>query len=149
MHIRKIQQQDLARVSSICMQAFMHSVAPSLSDKGVNTFRSIAAVESFSNRIEGDNIILVFEDVGKVEGVIELKASRHVAMLFVDPESQNKGIGRALVSEVLAYTRTDTITVNASLSSVPAYLKYGFVCTGEPDEKSGLKYQPMTLDLQA
>jgi len=82
-----------------------------------------------------------------VQGVIELKEGRHVAMLFVDPESQNKGIGSELFSEVMAYARTEIITVSASLNSVSAYLKYGFVCTGEPDEKSGLKYQPMEFEL--
>ena len=147
MHVRKMKQQDLASVSSICMKAFIHSVAPSLSSEGIDTFRGIAAEDSFSNRIKGDNTILVFEDEGKVKGVIELKEGRHVAMLFVDPESQNKGIGNELISEVMAYARTKTITVSASLNSVSAYLKYGFACTGEPDEKSGLKYQPMELEL--
>ena len=147
MSVKKIEQQDLARVSSICMAAFMHSVAPSLSNEGIDTFRGIASVESFSTRAKGDNTILVFEDEGIVKGVIELKEGRHVAMLFVDPESQKEGIGSKLIASVMAYAVTDTITVSASLNSVPAYLKYGFVCSGEPDEKSGLKYQPMALEL--
>lgn len=147
MYVRTIEQQDLARVSFICMKAFMHSVAPSLSSEGIDTFRVIAAEDSFLNRIEGDNTILVFEEAGKVNGVIELKEGRHVAMLFVDPESQNKGIGSKLITEVMAYARGKTITVSASLNSVSAYLKYGFACTGEPDENCGLKYQPMELEL--
>ena len=147
MHIRKIEEKDLARVSSICMKAFMRSVAPSLSSEGIDTFRIFAAVDSFSNRIKGDNIILIYEGSGKVKGVIELKEGRHVAMLFVEPESQNNGIGSELISAVIEYARTETITVSASLNSVSAYLKYGFVCSGEPDEKSGLKYQPMELEL--
>lgn len=147
MQVRKVQQQDLANVSSICMQSFMHSVAPNLSNEGIDTFVNIAAVESFENRIKGDNTILVFEDAGKIKGIIELKEGRHIAMLFVASESQNKGIGGKLITKVMTYARTKTITVNASLNSVPAYMKYGFVCTGKPDEKSGLKYQPMELTL--
>lgn len=147
MHIRKIEQQDLARVSSICMKAFMCSVAPSLSSEGIDTFRGIAAADSFFNRLKDGNSILVLEDSGEIQGVIELKEGRHVAMLFVDPKSQNKGIGSKLFSAVIAYARTDIVTVSASLNSVPAYLKYGFVCIGEPAEKSGLKYQPMEFKL--
>ena len=147
MLVRKIERQDLARVSSICMKAFMHSVAPELSNEGIDTFREIAATDSFSKRIKGDNTVLVFEAAGMVQGVIELKEGRHVAMLFVHPESQNKGIGRELISEVLTYARVDIITVSASLNSVPVYLKYGFTCVGDADEKSGLKYQPMKLTL--
>jgi len=146
-HVRRIEQKDLARVSYICIKAFMHSVAPGLSNEGIDTFRGVAAADSFSNRIKNDNTILVAEDSEKVQGVIELKDGRHVAMLFVNPESQNQGIGRELMSEVMVYAKTKTITVSASLNSVSAYLKYGFVCSGEPDEKSGLIYQPMELEL--
>ena len=147
MQIRKLEQKDLEIVSSLCIKAFMNSVAPSLSNEGVDTFQSIASVGGFSNRMKEDNIILVYEENGIVNGVIELKEGRHVAMLFVVPDFQKKGIGRALVSAVMTYTRVETITVSASLNSIPAYFKYGFICSGDPDEKSGLKYQPMELEL--
>jgi GNAT superfamily N-acetyltransferase len=144
---RKLEKKDLEVVSSICMKAFMHSVAPSLSGEGIDTFREIASADAFSERFRGDNTILVFEETGQTKGLIELKEGRHVAMLFIDPEFQKQGIGRELVSAVIAYTRTDAMTVSASLNSVSAYLQYGFICAGEPDEKSGLKYQPMKLEL--
>ena len=147
MHVRKLEQKDLARVSSICVKAFMHSVAPTLSDEGVDTFRGIASADSFSNRMKNDNTILVYEEGGEIKGVIELKEGRHVAMLFVDPDFQKRGVGTELVSAVMPYARVEIITVSASLNSVPAYLQYGFVCNGKPDEKAGLKYQPMVLQL--
>ena len=147
MQIRKIEQKDLARVSSLCMKAFMGSVAPSLSNEGVETFQSIASENGFSNRMKEDNTILVYEENEKVKGVVELKEGRHVAMLFIAPDFQQRGVGRALVSAITAYARVETITVSASLNSIPAYLRYGFICVGDPDEKSGLKYQPMELEL--
>lgn len=147
MQIRKLEQKDLPRVSSLCMKAFMDSVAPSLSNEGVETFQSIASIDGFSNRMKEDNTILVYEENGKVKGVLELKEGRHVAMLFVDPDFQERGIGRALVSAIMPYARAETITVSASLNSIPTYVRYGFICAGDPDEKSGLKYQPMELEL--
>lgn len=127
----------------------MGSVAPSLSNEGIETFQSIASVNSFSNRMEKDNAILVYEEKGKVKGVIELKEGRHVAMLFVAPDFQKRGVGRALVSAITPYIRSETITVSASLNSISAYSRYGFICTGNPEENSGLKYQPMELKLNA
>ena len=147
MQIRKLEKKDLAGVSSLCMKAFMDSVAPSLSNEGFETFQGIASVDGFSNRMKEDNTILVYEENGKVKGVIELKEGRHVAMLFVVPDFQERGVGRALVSAITPYTRAETITVSASLNSIPAYSRYGFICAGDPDEKSGLKYQPMELEL--
>lgn len=35
----------------------------------------------------------------------------------------------------------------ASLSSVPAYKKYGFECAGDTGESAGLIYQPMRIEL--
>jgi GNAT superfamily N-acetyltransferase len=129
------------------MKAFMDSVAPNLSIEGVETFQGIASVDGFSNRMKEDNTILVYEENGKVKGVIELKEGRHVAMLFVAPDFQERGVGRALISAITPYTRGETITVSASLNSISAYFRYGFICAGDPDEKSGLKYQPMELEL--
>jgi GNAT superfamily N-acetyltransferase len=145
--IRKLDRSDLTIVSSICMKAFMGSVAPSLSKVGVETFKDIASVVSFSNRMKKDNTILIYEENGEVEGVIELKEGRHVAMLFVSPSFQKRGIGRSLVSAIIPYARAEKLTVSASLNSISAYLRYGFICAGDPDEKAGLKYQPMELEL--
>ncbi len=39
------------------------------------------------------------------------------------------------------------MTVNASLSSVPAYQKYGFEIKGYMAESAGLVYQPMEIEL--
>jgi len=145
--IRKLEKGDLEIVSSICMEAFTDSVAPSLTSEGIETFGKISSVYGFSNRMEEDNIILVYEDKRRIIGVIELKEGRHLAMLFVDPNFQKKGVGRALISAISPYIKVEKMTVSASLNSVPAYLKYGFIYAGEPDEKVGLKYQPMELEL--
>lgn len=147
MPIRKLTQEDLLAVSALCMDAFMNSVASTLSSEGIRTFQRIASVTDFSKRMKEDNDMLVYEDKGHIKGIVELREGRHVAMLFVAPDAQCQGIGRALISAIIAYSRVNTITVKASLTSVPAYLQYGFKCVGEPAEKSGLKYQPMELAL--
>ena len=147
MLIRKVEPAELARLSSICIDAFMGSVASTLTEEGIDTFKKIASVDSFATRMEADNEMLACEVGGEVIGVVELKEGRHIAMLFVDPCRQKTGVGRSLISAVLPYTRRAVLTVNASLTSVPAYLSYGFKCTGEAGELAGLKYQPMEMQL--
>ena len=145
MNIRTMRPDDVDTVSSICIEAFSKAVAPTLPDEGVCTFKTLAAVDSFAARMQEDNVMLVFEQAGTVRGVVELKQGRHIAMLFVDPGYQKHGMGRALMSAALGYAREDVITVSASLTSVPAYISYGFECSGEVSEQGGLVYQPMEL----
>ncbi|ETX11728.1 acetyltransferase [Marinomonas ushuaiensis DSM 15871] len=147
MIIRKLEEEDLEAVNAICMDSFLQSVAGSLSDEGITTFSNIAACDAFLGRMKGDNLILVAESDEKIEGVIELKEGRHIAMLFILPERQKNGIGRKLLLSALSYAKTETVTVSASLSSVTAYEKYGFERSGEVDESAGLVYQPMEIKL--
>jgi len=147
MNIREIQAKDVEAVSSVCLVSFSESIADSLSKEGSNTFSQIASTDAFRARIKEDNLILVAEENESIKGVVELKQGRHIAMLFVEPESQSKGIGRKLLLSALRHSRVNTVTVSASLPSVPAYEKYGFKCSGDIAESAGLVYQPMEIEL--
>ena len=147
MRIREIEEKDLEAVSAICMDAFSATVAGSLSAEAASTFSEIASSASFLERMRKDNLILVAECNRWIGGVVELKEGRHVAMLFVEPGYQKRGIGKRLLLAALSYARVDTVTVSASLSSVPMYRKFGFECKGGISESAGLVYQPMEIEL--
>jgi GNAT superfamily N-acetyltransferase len=145
--VRKIEDKDIDAVSEICMASFSKSVVGTLSEDGALSFSKIAASEAFLSRMREDNVILVAESDEVIKGVIELKEGRHLAMLFIEPEHQSKGIGRKLLLAALGHARESTVTVSASLSSVPAYRKFGFKCKGGIGESAGLVYQPMEIEL--
>lgn len=63
----------------------------------------------------------------------------------MDPAVQQQSIGKALMAAMIDHA----LRVSASLSSVPAYERYGFACAGEAAESSGLRYQPMDMQLMA
>ncbi|WP_336391137.1 GNAT family N-acetyltransferase [Gallaecimonas xiamenensis] len=149
MTIRQLEERDLEAASAVCMAAFLGSVAATLAAEGLETFKTIAAPGAFRSRMQQDNLILVAEHQGQVAGLIELKEGRHLAMLFIAPQWQQKGLGRQLLAAVLPHARGDEVTVRASLSSVPAYQKYGFVCQGEVGQVAGLVFQPMVLALHS
>lgn len=91
--------------------------------------------------------MLVAEVENKVVGVAELRDGCHVSMLFVSPDQQKQGIGKALFSGLLQQARSNKITVSASLSSVPAYQKYGFGISGNVGQIAGLIFQPMEMTI--
>ncbi|XQF94532.1 GNAT family N-acetyltransferase (plasmid) [Pseudoalteromonas espejiana] len=45
--------------------------------------------------MKGDNLMLSIRNDKKIEGIIELKEGRHIAMLFISPDRQKKGIGKS------------------------------------------------------
>ena len=141
--IRPAHIDDVPAISALCMAAFNEAVAPSLSAAGIATFGSVATADAFAARLQGDNHILVAEQDARVVGVVELKEGRHLAMLFVDPACQGRGIGHALFEAVLLRVREPVLTVRASLNAVPVYERYGFVLDGEVGEFNGLVYQQM------
>lgn len=147
LNIRHMTQEDVAAVSAVCMASFSYSVADTVSAEGRETFAKIAAREALLKRMQDAHLLLVAESDGKVNGVIELRDGHHIVMLFVQPEQQQKGIGRKLLATALAEVNSKAVTVRASLPSVPVYQKYGFQLTGEIAEFAGLVYQPMVIDL--
>lgn len=145
MAVRALLAADLEQASRVCMAAFMGAVAESLPPLGIETFARIASVEGFRARMVQDNVMLAYAQEDRLIGFAELKEGRHVAMLFVDPAAQQQGVGKALMAAMIEQARVEVLTVSASLSSVPAYERYGFTCTGEAAESSGLRYQPMEM----
>lgn len=141
--IRPAHLDDLPAISAVCLAAFNAAVAPTLGADGIATFASVATADAFGVRLQGDNHILVAELGDHIVGVIELKAGRHLAMLFVDPACQGQGIGHALFEAVLPQVREPVLTVRASLNAVPTYLRYGFVLDGDVGKFNGLVYQQM------
>lgn len=143
MTTRRLRAEDLEEASAVCMASFMAAVAPSLSPLGVETFAGIVSADGFANRMSDENDMFVFELAGRVVGVAELMGGQHVATLFVRPDCQGQGIGRALMGALLACAHGDLVTVRASLGSVPSYERYGFRVSGPVGEYAGLVYQPM------
>ncbi|MHA6910632.1 GNAT family N-acetyltransferase [Ralstonia pseudosolanacearum] len=143
MQIRKMTHDDLPSANALCLAAFMLAVAPSLSAQGVETFAKVAAQQAFAERMVGDNLMLVCVAEGALTGLIELKEGRHVAMLFVAPGWQRRGVGKRLLNAALEQARANVVTVRASLDSVAAYERYGFTLAGDVGEFAGLVYQPM------
>ncbi len=92
-----------------------------------------------------------FGDVAGAEAVARLEAYSqladsgrpeqphiHVAMIGVDPNSQGRGVGRALLAAVQAMSRQDASSLGVSLdteneASKRFYEACGYHCTGEHD----------------
>lgn len=147
MTIRDMTADDAERVEALVKTSFMASAAKQLAPAGIHTFFKVASKEALLLRLQEDNLMLVYEQQGKILGMAELKQGAHLAMLFVLPDWQGKGIATLLLEALLPKVRHAELTVRASLNSVSFYQAQGFRKTGAAAELAGLRYQPMSLTM--
>lgn len=84
-------------------------------------------------------------------GLITLRDSTHISLLFVDGKYQRQGVGSRLIEEARNYILTeiggDKLTVNASPYGVGFYHKRGFVDLDTEKVSDGIRYTPMVFYL--
>ena len=61
--------------------------------------------------------------------------------------SGNSGVGRKLFARLLSDIDEKSLTVNASINAVGAYLRYGFQKSGPENQVRGIRYQPMVYQI--
>ena len=78
----------------------------------------------------GDAVHLQATDEGRLVGVVLVKQFWNLCSLFVDPESQGQGVGRALVDAAVARcagrSPKQALTLNAAPGAIGFYRAIGF-----------------------
>ena len=136
---------------TLVLSVFDAMVAPGFSRQGRKTFHDFVSRFAFSRRPQ-ERFALAALRQGELVGVIEVLEGHHVALFFVSPKLQGRGIGGALMRRAVEKCRTDApgldaVTVNSSPNAVEAYGRMGFTPTGEEQEKDGIRFVPMALDI--
>ena len=149
LRIDKLKTSDLLFASSLIERAFDHSVAPTLSEEGVATFKRGLTLESMRNRLSLGNLFIVCRSKGSIVGVGEIRDKNHLNLLFVEPSMQKSGVGRKIFNELLRAVKESEVTVNSSLNSIGAYKQFGFTENGLASEVKGIKYQPMVHKIES
>ena len=144
-------EEDAA--AALVDRVFRQDVAPLYAPEGIAEFLSYATATGLRDRQGRGHVVLVAIQKGSMVGMIELRRYGHVSLLFVDPASQREGIGRALVREALGLCRAQPspapeITVNSSPNAIEAYRSFGFRPTGDLQVKNGIRFIPMSLELE-
>ena len=84
-------------------------------------------------------------------GVVSLRNSSHISLLFVEETYHRKGIGTDLLNHLFYYLASemniDKITVNAAPYAIDFYHKIGFTDQGPETTSDGIRYTPMEFFL--
>ncbi|WP_297573905.1 GNAT family N-acetyltransferase [uncultured Deefgea sp.] len=140
--IRKIVADEYQRAAEVVQTTFAHLAVQYQPPAGVATFARLSTADEIASRDARHSVtyIALIQDV--IIGVLQVRSSQHIAMLFVLPEMQSRGVGRALIKA--AEQDAPLQTVSASVNSVMAYMRYGFMpCGADQVSSSGIRFVPM------
>lgn len=126
-NIRKAEAHEAAVVKDITHRT-VSELYPRYYPKGaVEFFLKFHGDENIADDIKNGRTYLCIDDNGKAVGTVSVD-KKHIGRLFVLPEHQGMGCGRALLdfAEKQIFTEYDEIVIDASFSAKAIYLKRGY-----------------------
>lgn len=155
--IRPLVPEDAERGSALVRRVFDEHVSSTFEPEGVAEFHAYAAPEALVERAATHRTFVAWQIVlsgatGSEQpvGVIEVRDTDHVSMLFVRTSHMGLGIATALLARAEDACRAagrSTMTVHSSLNARSFYERLGFVATEEPQRLHGFAFVPMKKDL--
>jgi GNAT superfamily N-acetyltransferase len=150
--IRSAYRDDWDDAMALAWKTFLQFEADVYSPEGVKHFQDFITDTTLHRMfIMGAYQMFVAVDKGKIIGMITLRNSTHISLLFVDEKYHRRGIGRALIKCLTQYLATEMgvsyVTVNAAPYGVDFYHKLGFQDMRPEEEKDGIIYTPMKFVL--
>ena len=140
------------QVLDLVRQVFDSNVAPAYSIEGNEEFYRYLKLEDFIKRIHTNHQVFVAKDsTARIVGVVEIRDSFHISLLFVREDVQRSGIGRALVRQAITVAKAAgavSMTVNSSPNAVAGYESFGFRAVADEQIINGIKFIPMAMTLK-
>ena len=150
--IRSAYRDEWQDAMALAWKTFLRFEADVYTPEGVKNFENFITDSTLHRMfVMGTYQLFVALYQAKIVGMITLRDSSHISLLFVDEAYHRRGIGRALIKYLteylLAEVGTDRVTVNASPYGTPFYHKMGFRDLRPEESKDGIIYTPMEFIL--
>jgi GNAT superfamily N-acetyltransferase len=140
-------------ISAMILQVFDEHVAPTFEPEGVAEFHDFINADMLIERakvnitfVAWQHMLSGVESRRRVVGIIDVKETDHVSLLFVRTSHMGLGIATALVARAVEACRAagrSKMTVNSSLNAQTFYEHMGFEAVAEPQQTHGFSYVPM------
>lgn len=144
--IRVATVADAERISTLLAGLAEEFIVGDFSAAGRQHLTNEFGVEAVASRLaSADYRFHLAETAAGLAGVVAMRGDQHLYLLFVERSWHRKGLARRLwdVARDGAPAGVARFTVNASAYAVPAYERLGFRQVGAPQERSGVRFQPM------
>ena len=150
--IRSAYRNEWQDAMALAWKTFLRFEADVYTPAGVKNFENFITDSTLHRMfVMGTYQLFVALDGKRIVGMITLRDSTHISLLFVDEAYHRQGIGRALINHLAEYLLTEIgayrVTVNASPYGTPFYHKMGFRDIGPEEVRDGIIYTPMEFIL--
>ena len=150
--IRSAYRDEWQDAMALAWKTFLRFEADIYSPEGVRNFQNIITDSTLYRMfVMGAYQMFVALDRNKIVGMITLRNSTHISLLFVDEAYHRRGIGRALMKYLTGYLLSEVgvshVTVNSSPYGVEFYHKLGFKDVRPEEKRDGIIYTPMEFIL--
>lgn len=167
--IRMAYEDDWQDAMDVAWRTFQEFEAGEYPEEGVKNFRAFLADPTLYRMfVKGEYQMFCAFDTAtycksdsaaesrqmfreKLVGMITLRNTSHISLLFVDREYHRKGIATELINAAREYLLSeigcDRMTVNAAPYGIPFYKHMGFKDMAAQQQRDGIIYTPMLLFL--
>ncbi len=144
-------KQEWDDAMKLAWDTFLIYEAPDYSVRGVHNFRNFVRDPLLKKMFTYGEYIAIgaFSD-RRMVGIIGVRNTNHISLLFVDRDYHRNGIASSLIDRYVRDAKKKGITyvtVNSSPYAVDFYHKIGFVNIPDEVEKDGIKFTPMRLEI--
>lgn len=150
--VRSAYRNEWQEAMALAWKTFLRFEADVYTPEGVKNFENFVTDSTLYRMfIMGTYQLFVAVEGSRVVGMITLRDTTHISLLFVDEAYHRRGIGRALIRYLADYLATEVgaerMTVSASPYGVGFYHKMGFRDLGPEKTKDGIIFTPMEFIL--
>ncbi|MCR5627697.1 MAG: GNAT family N-acetyltransferase [Lachnospiraceae bacterium] len=150
--IRSITESEWHEAMALAWKVFLRFEADDYNEEGVENFRRFVTDDTLHRLfLSGHYVVFGYFSRGVMVGMISVRSTNHISLLFVDENYQRLGVGSRLIRYMADYLLEDCgqseMTVDSSPVAVEFYHKMGFKDTSAEVTENGIIYTPMVFYL--
>ena len=151
-NIRAVTDDEWPEAMGLAWHVFLIFEAADYSEEGITNFYRFVTDRILYRMFKaGQYQLFGYYIEDKLVGIISLRNSNHISLLFVDENHQYKGVARSLLKFVNNYLLTEVgmqeVSVDSSPYAVDFYHHMGFVDMDKEITQNGIRYTPMKFFL--
>lgn len=150
--VRSAYREEWDDAMALAWKTFLQFEAGEYTAEGIRNFENFITDTTLHRMfLLGSYQMFVVLDRKKIIGMLTLRNTSHISLLFVDARYHRQGVGRALIEYMREYLLSEAgiskVTVNAAPYGVAFYHKIGFRDIRPEETRDGIRYTPMEFVL--